>query len=406
MHASSLGFHEYDGRISEFTRLAIDAEFSRLTRFVERLKRFNPAQLSPGSAIDLRLMQTAIKRELFFSKELGIYEHNPIIYAAAIDVNVFARRRYAPIEDRVRSITAVENQATNIIIAAKTNLVDVLPRPQVELAIQIARDSADFLKKNLGETLVDFKDDNLRAGFLQSNRRAATALTDYAAWLERERLPKATPQFAIGREKYQRFLVQTEMIDLPLQQILELGEAELKHEQEAFADAAKRIDPEKPAADVFKKIQSEHPAPENLLAEAGKAMESIRKYVVDQKLVTIPTEVRPQIKEAPPYFRSISLVAMDAPGPFDKRAVDAFFYVASPEKEWSDQSKQDWLSALNNYTLSVLAMGETYPGRYVQLLHLNGSKASKPQKIFPAASFVHGWDTLLREGHSRRWISE
>jgi hypothetical protein len=36
-----LGFHEYDGRISEYTRLAIDAELARLKRFDERLKKFD-----------------------------------------------------------------------------------------------------------------------------------------------------------------------------------------------------------------------------------------------------------------------------------------------------------------------------------------------------------------------------
>ena len=221
-------------------------------------------------------------------------------YARAIDVNVYAKRKYAPIEDRVRSIIVVENQAPNVMIAAKTNLADVLPKPYVELAIQIARGSSDFLKKNLVEALAELKDESLRAAFMQSNRRAATALTDYAAWLEKEKLPKATPQFAIGEEKYRRFLAQTELVDLPPAQILELGLAELKREQEVFAEAAKKIDPEKPAAEVFRQIQTEHPTAENLLPEITKKLDAIRKFVVDHKLVTIPTEVRAQVKETPP----------------------------------------------------------------------------------------------------------
>ena len=82
------------------------------------------------------------------------------------------------------------------------------------------------------------KDDNLRNTFMQSNRRAATALSDYAAWLEREKPPKATPEFAIGEEKYRRFLAETELVDLPPAQLLELGLAELKKEQDVFIEAA------------------------------------------------------------------------------------------------------------------------------------------------------------------------
>jgi hypothetical protein len=43
--ATSLGFHEYDGRINDFTRLSLDAELSRLRRFDLRLAKFDAAKL-------------------------------------------------------------------------------------------------------------------------------------------------------------------------------------------------------------------------------------------------------------------------------------------------------------------------------------------------------------------------
>ncbi len=391
LQATALGFHEYDGRIGEYTRLAIDAEVARLKRFDDRLNKFDLAKLGQRGSIDLRLVQAAIKKELFLTQELAIYEHNPMTYAGAIDVNVYAKRKYAPIEDRVRSIVVVENQAPNIMIAAKTNLADVLPRPHVELAIQIARGSSEFLKKNLVEALADLKDENLRATFMQSNRRAATALADYASWLEKEKLPKATPQFAIGEEKYQRFLAQTELVDLPPAKILEIGLAELKHEQEVFAEAAKKVDANQPAPEVFRQIQTEHPTPENLLPEITKKLEAIRKFVVDHKLVTIPTEIRPQVKETPQDRRATSFASMDTPGPYEKRAAEAYYYITPPEPEWPEQQKNEWLTAFNTYSADIISIHETYPGHYVQFLHVNASKATRPEKIFGPTSYVEGW---------------
>jgi uncharacterized protein (DUF885 family) len=391
LHATALGFHEYDGRISEHTRLAIDAELARLKRFDERLKKFDLAKLGPRAAIDLRLLQAAIRKELFFMQDLAIYENNPMSYASALDVNVYAKRKYAPIEDRVRSIIAVENQATNIMIAAKTNLADALPKPYVELAIQMARGSSEFLKKDLIDSLADLKDESLRAILLQSNRRAATALADYATWLEKEKLPKATPQFAIGEEKYQRFLAETELVDLAPAKILELGLSELKREQEVFAEAAKKIDPDKPALEVFKQIQSEHPTAENLIPEVTKKLEAVRKFVAEHKLVTIPTEVRAQVKETPQYRRATSFASMDTPGPFEKRATEAYFYVTPVEAEWPEQQKNEWLTSFNFYSADVISIHETYPGHYVQFLHLNASKATRAEKVFGATSYIEGW---------------
>jgi uncharacterized protein (DUF885 family) len=389
--ASALGFHDHDGRINEFTRLAIDAELSRLNRFDERLKRFDILKLEPSAAIDLRLLQAVVARELFLMHDLAVYDHDPMIYAGAIDVNVYAKRRYAPIDDRVRSIVAVENQAANVVIAAKTNLVDALPKPYVELAIQIARGSADFLRRNLADLLTDLKDDNLRGALSQASRRAAIALTDYAAWLEKERLPRASPEFAIGQEKYQRFLSQTELVDLSLDKLLEIGRAELKREQEAFSEAGKKINASQSAQEVFKQIQSEHASAENLVAEMSRKMDSARKYVVDNKLVAIPTEIRPQVRDTPQYLRPTTFAFLDSPGSFEKRSMDAFFYVSPPENNWTDQQKNEWLTAFNSSSAELIAIRETYPGRYVQALHLNSSKAGKLEKLFGVTSFIEGW---------------
>jgi uncharacterized protein (DUF885 family) len=391
LHATALGFHEYDGRVFEHTRLSIDAELARLRRFDDRLDKFDLAKLTPRAAVDLRLLRAAVKKELFFIGDLAIYDHSPLTYARALDVGVYAKRKYAPIEDRVRSIIVVENQAPNIMIAAKTNLADVLPKPQVELAIQTARGASEFLKKDLIEGLADLKDETLRAAFLQSNRRAATALTEYAAWLEKEKLPKATPDFAIGEEKYRRFLSETELVDVAPAKLLELGLAELKKEQDVFAEAAKKIDESRPADVIFKQIQSDHPTAANLIPEIAKRLDAVKKFVVDRKLVSIPGEAKAQVKETPQDRRATSFASMDTPGPFEKRASESYYYITPPENDWTELQKEQWLTSFNYVLSDVVSIHEVYPGHYVQFLHLNASKATKAEKVFGATSFVEGW---------------
>jgi uncharacterized protein (DUF885 family) len=388
---TSLGFHEYDGKITDYSRLALDAELSRLKRFDDRLKIFDVGKLGQRQSIDLRILQAAVKKELFQRQDMATFERNPMVYARAADVNVYIKRNFAPLEDRVHSITLIESQVPNIIIAARTNLDAVLPKPYVELAIQVAKGSADFLKKDLVAAVADLKDDRVKAEFIESNRRAAAALSDYAAWLERDKLPKASADFAIGEEKYRRMLSETELVNLDPKQILEIGETKLKEEQEAFAEAAKQIDPSKPAIEVFKQIQSEHPTPENLVREVAKNLEQIRKYVATHKLVTIPSEVRAQVRETPQYLRATSFASMDTPGAFEKRATEAYYYVTPTESEWPEKQKEEWLTAFNYYTSDIVSIHEAYPGHYVQFLRLNASPASKVEKIFSSYAFTEGW---------------
>jgi uncharacterized protein (DUF885 family) len=391
LQGTALGLHEYDGKISDYSRLALDAELSRLRRFEDRLAKFDPAKLSPRQSIDLRILQAAVKRELFEMQDMSVFERNPMVYARAGDVNVYIKRNFAPLEDRVRSLVAIESQIPNIIIAARTNLDEELPKPFVELAIQIARGSADFLKKDLVAAVSGLKDEQLRVAFQAANRKGANALTDYATWLEREKLPKATLDFALGEEKFGRFLAQTELVDLPPQKVLEIGMAQLKAEQEAFAEAAKKIDPNKPALEVFKQIQSEHPASDKLIPDIAKDLDKLRKYVVSRRLIGIPSEIRAKVKETPQYLRATSFASMDTPGPFEKRATEAYYYVTPTEEDWPEKEKQEWLTAFNYYTSEVTSIHEVYPGHYVQFLHLNASPASKVEKIFGSYAFIEGW---------------
>lgn len=387
----SLGFHEYDGKSNDFSRAAIDREVARLKKANERAKKFDAGKLSARASIDLRILRTAIDGELFGIEEMKTFERNPMTYVQGFDVNVYLKRDFAPLADRVRSLTAIENQVPSLIAAAKTNLQEKLPKPYVELAIEITKGSADFLRKDLVDALKDLKDEQVMSQFRAANDKAVAALLDYADWLAKEKLPKASNDFALGRDKFRRFTSSTELVDLTPEKILEIGLRTLKSEQQAFAEAARKIDPSKSAPDVFKQIQSEHPTPESLIPDVAKDLEMIRQYLLDRHLITVPSEVRAQVTETPQYQRATSFASMDTPGPFEAKATEAYYYVTPTEKEWPDKQKEEWLTSFNYYTSDVVTIHEAYPGHYVQFLRLKASPASKVGKIFGSYAFIEGW---------------
>src|SRR5947207_9853620 len=389
--ATRLGFHEYDGRADDFSRLALDAELQRLRRFEDRLRKFEPEELNARNGLDLRILQAAMANELFEFQDVHKFERNPMIYAHCADLNIYIARKFAPLEDRVRSLIAIESQIPNILIAGKTNLEAVLPNPHVELAIQIARGSADFLRKDMVTAVDTVKDQELRGNFLDANRRAAAALSDFASWLEKDKLLKSTPNFALGEAKYQRWLTETELVDLPPSKILEIGLAKLKEEQQTFADAAKIIDPNKSPAEVFKEIQKDHPSADKLIPDIAKNLDQIRSYVTEHKIVGIPPNAKARVKETPQYDRATSFASMDTPGPFEKKAAEAFYYVIPVEATRTQQQQEQWLTSFNYYTADVTSIHEAYPGHYVQFLRLNASSANKIEKIFGSYAFIEGW---------------
>jgi hypothetical protein len=336
-------------------------------------------------------------------QDMSVFERNPMVYARAADVNVYIKRNFAPLEDRVRSLVAIESQIPNILIAARTNLNDVVPKPYVELAIQIAKGSADFLKKDLVAAVGNLKDEQLRVAFHEANRKAQmhSTITQHGWSARNFRKPRSISPWA---KKNSGVSWRRPNSSIFLRKNPRDWNAQLKAEQEAFAEAAKKIDPNKSPIEVFKQIQSEHPTPQNLIPDVAKDLDKIRKYVLTRRLVSIPSDVRAKVKETPQYLRATSFASMDTPGPFEKRANEAYYYVTPTENDWPEKQKEEWLTAFNYYTSDVVSIHEAYPGHYVQFLCLNASPASKVEKIFGSYAFVEGWahyceKMMLDEGY-------
>ncbi len=399
---TSLGLHEYDGRITGLSKNSIDSEVTRLKEFEQALAELQGTGLSAANRYDLRILQATIRSELFRLVDMDAYHKNPMTYADVIDVNIYIKRNFAPLENRVRSIIAIERQAPKVIAAARANLQESLAKPYVETAMQVAKGAADFLRKDLTEALRELPDEKLEAEFKEANDRAIAELEGYAEYLKAEKLPRAHDNYAVGRDAYRRMLA-AEFIDLTPEQLLEVGMKELRREQEIFADTAGKIDATKKPIEVAKLIQRDHPTAENLIRDTAKNLEAIRQFCVEKKIITIPSTVRARVDETPQYLRATSFASMDTPGPFERKATEAYYYVTPVEPEWTPEQKEEWLGAFNYYTTDIVSIHEAYPGHYTQFLCLNASPATRVQKIFTSYAFVEGWahyteQMLLDEG--------
>jgi uncharacterized protein (DUF885 family) len=389
--ATMLGLHEYDGKITDYSRASIDGELARLKKFEARLAALDPKSFSRETRFDWQILLAGIRGDLFHFQEMASYTRNPMTYAGALDLNVYAKRNFAPIEARLRSITAIEKQAPNIFAAARANLDKSVPKPYVEAAIEVAKGAADFLARDLVSAFKDTGDESLKGEFAAANDRAVTELRDFAAWLEKEKLPPANARYALGRENFQKMLRETELIDWTPERILALGMKELRREQKIFADTARLIDPRKKPIEVFKAIQREHPTAQNLIPDTRKGLETIRQFIVDHRIITIPSEVRARVEETPQYLRAGSFASMDTPGPFETKATEAYYYVTPVEPDWKPEQKEEWLTAFNYFTTDVVSIHEAYPGHYVHFLWINASQPSKIAKIFGSYAFIEGW---------------
>src|SRR5207253_6944795 len=97
------------------------------------------------------------------------------------------------------------------------------------------------------------------------------------------------------------------------------------------------IAPSKKATEVFQSIQKDHPTEQTLIPDTAKNLELIRQFLIDHKIITLPSPVRAQVTETPQYLRATSFASMDTPGPFETKATEAYYYVTPVEPDWPAQ---------------------------------------------------------------------
>ena len=389
---ANAGMHIYDGLPPRMTQDAYSRLQTELHAVHAKLPLKNAGQpVSPEQSLRARSLAAAIDADLFGIEVFRSYKRNPMAYASAIDASLYAKRNFAPKTSRLLSAASLLEGAPGVVAAAKDNLDTVLPKVYITTAMAIARGQADFAQKDLVEGFADVPDPALQARLRKAADTAAAAMRGYADWLETERLPRAIPDFAIGRDAFVRMLRGNELLSQTPEEILAIGMAELDRQQRAFTAAAAEIDPARPAVDVWLEVQRDHPTPATLIPDAKAHLEQIRSFFAERGIVRYPTSRTVLVEETPRFLRATTFASMDSPGPFETKATESFYYITPTEPEWDAKRVDDWLTAFNYYTTDIVSIHEAYPGHFVQGECLRTSSMTGAWRSIGSYCFVEGW---------------
>jgi len=391
--ATAMGFHQYDSRLEDFSRAAIGRRIDKLKQLQAGLTRARTQQLSADEAIDAEILDSQIKAELLDLETLETWRHNPMSYVGlpggAIDG--LMKRNFAAPAERLRSVISRLNGVPALMDAMKANVQNP-PHEFTDLAFRIAGGSVGFFKETVAAWAREAAggDSSLAKQFEEANQTAAKSLEDASTWLEKTLLPNSKGGYAIGAERFSQKLLYEEMVDTPLDRILAIGEANLEKDYNAFIETARKIAPSKPPMEAMRALSNDHPTENSLIPDAKKTVDAIVQFIKDKDIVTIPSEVRPNIMETPPYARSGAFASMDTPGPYESKATEAFYYVTPPEKNWDAKHKDEHLRAFNPPVMTLVTIHEAYPGHYIQFLNAKYFP-TKTRKIIGCGSNAEGW---------------
>jgi len=385
------GKHEYDGRLPDWSAAGLKKQSDFLRDAIAEAQGFDEVKLSPEERFERKYLLKIAEGRLFWLDDADQPHTNPQYYVNdGLDPNVYIARPYADKPTRMKAMIAFFGNIPTAAANIRANLKAPLPLTFVNFGVAAFKGYAEFYSGDARAAFADVKDPVLQAQFMKSSADASKAMADLADWVEAQR-PKATQDFALGADRFSRMLRATEEVDVPLDVLEEVGKHDLKDNRNALFTACKSYAPGLTVPACIAKMSANKPEG-GPVAEARRQIPTLRKFVVEHDLLSIPGTEQAMVEESPPYNRQNSAY-IDPAGPFDK-GIPSVYYISPPDPSWTKAVQDAYVPGKAD--LLFTSVHEVMPGHFVQFLHSNRAPSVLGQ-AFVGYAFAEGWAHYAEE---------
>ena len=381
--AASLGYHTYDGKLPSYTPQAIAARTAALHEQETRLAAFTG--LATEHEVERQVLLSQVRGELFDLEVTHAPARDPLFYLEPVQLLGYVDRDYAPVDDRARALITACNATAAYLDQAMANLGPALPRTWIATALLETHGAITFAKTDVTHALAGLSPD-VASQLAPALAVYVAALTKYATFLE-HRKAKQTDAFALGADAFRQMLRDKEGVDVDLDHLRAIAEADLARNTAALTAAAHAIDPKKTVAQVVAEVNADRPRAADELALAGKQLDELRAFITSHHIVSIPSDEVAEAQLTPPFMRW-NFAFMNAPGPFEQKALPSFYYISPPDPSWSRKQQLEYIPSRED--LVFVTAHEVWPGHFLHHLHLEHNP-SKILRTFWTYSTGEGW---------------
>jgi uncharacterized protein (DUF885 family) len=385
------GRHEYDGILPDWSKAGINAEIARLKTALADAEALDTSGFSDAERFEHDYLVAVTRGRLFWLDTARWPYRNPAFYTGAgLDPNVYITRPYAAPDVRLKAFVKYANALPKAAEQIKANLAGPMPRTYIDYGLAAFNGYADYFAKDVKMAFAEVKDEALQKELDSASAAGAKAMRDLAAFLETKRTGQ-TEDFVLGPDVFAAMVRETEGVDISLDELERIGEADLKRNQAALKSACDKLAPGKSIADCMAVVSNDKPA-DGPVAEARRQLPDLRAFLVKADLVTIPGTEEALVEESPPFNRQNSAY-IDIPGPYEK-GLPSVYYISPPDPSWPKDVQDGFVPG--KLDLLFTSVHEVWPGHFLNFLHANRAK-SQFGKVFVGYAFAEGWAHYTEE---------
>ncbi len=388
--AVDAGDHRFDGQLPDFSPQGIENTARWWRQQQLTAQAFDPNALDATRRFEREYLLARIDNALFWLVEAEWWRRSPTFYLWSMSPSIYLTREYAPLRERMVAYVDFLENLPAVVEQMKANLRTPLPATYVYLAARATGGFADYFENDVPGIFETAGDEALQARFAETTANAVAVMRDLSAWFDAQQA-EATDDYALGPELFKRMLWATERVDVPLERLKLIGEADLHRNLSALADACAGFARDLSITDCVAKAQANKPEGGSVEG-ARRQLPALKQFLIDEDLVSIPGTEEALVAEAPPYQR-FNFAYIEIPGPLEK-GLASVYYIAPPDPSWSEEVQLAYIAGRKS--LQALSVNAVWPGHFLSFLHANRSDRMFG-RLFGGYAFAEGWAHYTEE---------
>ena len=284
--------------LEDLSQQGRDAELSFLLEAKQAAGYFHTDRLNEEQRTDWKLLSDAINARLLELQEIRMWQKNPDIYSSsatrqhlrADEPQVRASGGAAEVGDRARAEDSRQSRGCQ-------------GQPEESAARSTPKSRSSRCRASSASSRRTYprrsRTSPIRNCWRSSRRRmtrSSPSLQRYQDFLKNDLLPISKGDFRIGPELYRKKLLYDEMVDIPLDRLLQIGYDDLHKNQAELKRVAALIDPGKTPEQVLAELEQDHPKPDQLLQSFRDTFNSLIGFIQQKQIITIPSDIRPIVR--------------------------------------------------------------------------------------------------------------
>jgi len=420
--ATYMGVHTEDGRMMDLDPPAITQRTRELNALAAQVKKLDLAKLSTDDRADARILADGIALELLYLTDIREWTwdarledsfpfYDPREYVAS-RLGDLIHGTFAPESQRAKWVTSELQALPHHLSMKQSSLVTAEP---VRLA-QAVKDNKGRL------TFFDTELKTFTAKYPDAEKArvaAVKALEDYQQFLSSFPPAKATRDWRLGKELYDRkfpLALQTDVTPAQLQKTAETAFetqraklyatarglfVELWPKDPPPAENAPPPEQAKVIRRVLDEISKSHPPADQLVQAHADKLATLRKFIEEKNLLKLPPADTLRVLPEPEYKRGGVGAEYLSPGMLDRTMKwHGTFFVDPVDPGWPPEKVESYLRANDWYTITLTSAHEAYPGHHTQAWYAR-QRPNPLRSTLWSGAFAEGWGvygtTLLVE---------